>query len=183
MYKNRRTGLLVLLLVLLVGGILFLVKTNKNDPGKMEIIEQYLWDTYKTKGELKAFDTQHHLGYASIAFAPISSPQEIGFAVLTKDPHSTVDVVYATPFKKLIKRGLDIYVKDSDLRDADNEFASYKVVLSSNPNLHEIRVTLGGEPPKVIEVNENPSMTWIELPRAYTSAEYRFYDHEGQVIR
>jgi len=173
---------MVVAAIFILAILVFLLVNNPPSLSKVEHIEKSLSNSFSEVEGIEIFDTQHKYNYEIDAFMFNDQADQVGYSV-TRLNDSREEFMFAWPYSNMVKRGHDIYISYTTLKNDNDDSVRLLVVLSSNPELAKIEFTPGGEETQVFEVAANPSMTWVEVPIAHNTADYLFYDHGGNLIQ
>ncbi|EPR07737.1 hypothetical protein [Ruminiclostridium papyrosolvens] len=181
---KRRSKLIIItiIFVALISAIINSMPDKSTDMSKL--IEKTLSKQYKDKTKIGIFDTYEVLDYKIAGFIEVGS-DKCGFSVLKQDINSRFELISVNRFDRLMKRALDTYIQYIDLKDEKYElgFERYLVILSMNPELSRIKMTVDDGKPIYKEIKSTPSLTVLKYPIEATNAEYLFYDKAGKLLR
>lgn len=181
---KRRSKLIIITIIFiaLVSAIINSMPDKSTDMYKL--IEKSLSRHYKEKTQINIFDTYKVSDYKIAGFTQVGS-DKCGFAVLKQDSNSRFELTSISRFDQLTQRALDTYINYIDLKDEKYKlgFEQYLVILSLNPKLSRIKMTVDDGKPMYKEIKSTPSLTVLEYPLGATHGEYLFYDKAGNALR
>jgi hypothetical protein len=182
---NKRRLKLIIIIIIFITFISAMISSLPDKSTDMsKLIEKSLSKQYKKNTQIAIFDTNKVSNYKIAGFTEVGS-DKCGFAVLKQDSDSRFKLISIKRFDKLMKRALDTYVEYIDLKDEKYElgFEQYLVILSTNPELSRITMTVDDGKPIYKEIKSTPSLTVFEYPIGATQAEYLFFDKAGNLLR
>jgi hypothetical protein len=181
--KNRRYLVLTIIIIILASGILYMKDNKKiygNDTASIKsLLEEEM-------GMMKKIEVFGFVDLGEYRLAGYSmNGMEFSFAEFRKNQKGDYEPVKLENMAMIRARQVFVSYHDQ-VREEQNRFISYLVILNNNPNLREVsftQVTGQRQAFPNISVDESPAIHVFEIPNVSPlELEYKFYDGAGNPI-
>ncbi|HSP46842.1 MAG TPA: hypothetical protein VLN47_02045 [Clostridiaceae bacterium] len=181
--KNRRYLVLTIIIVFLAAGVLYMKDRQKiygNDESSIKMLLE------KELGMTKKIEVFGLVDIGEYRLAGYSmNDMEFSFAEFRKNEKGDYEPVKLENMTMIRARQVFVSYHDQ-VREDQNRFTSYLVILNNNPNLREVtftQVTGQRQAFSNISMDESPAIHVFEIPNVSPlELEYKFYDGAGNPI-